>query len=181
MAEPLVEQVVEVSEQAELQELIIMKLAIAPPKRVAAGVALNAPLVVTFDTSKLRGRRDRHQEETLEMSGFWAFLSLVSEDCGHSLAPPDKDLPPSQPLLLGKKMDSVHIVPPGAQQEREDLFAYASFPNVAVTARGRFCLMVSIIDCNRCVMSHMNQRILKEDQRGGQSNTCPPFRRIRRY
>ena len=116
-----------------------MELAVGAPSRMAAGVALNAPLVVTFDASRLRGGRDAKQTEEPELSGIFAFLSLMSEDRREHIAPPDDQ------LLRGKKTDSVHL----QELENDDTLAYAAFPNVAITKTGRYCFMISVIDINR--------------------------------
>ena len=159
-SEPAVERVageaVEASEElalrADIGELPYeMRLAISPPSRVAAGVALNAPLVVTFDASKLRQRCDPTQEDDPDISGLFAFLSLVTEDRRQSLAPPQNQSVPDPQLMLGRKSDSVHLANPldPDQEPEDDHFAWASFSDIAITRPGRYCFKISVIDLNR--------------------------------
>jgi hypothetical protein len=121
-----------------------MELAISPPSRVAVGITLDTPLVVTFNASEMRGRRASEEEQGFEMEGIWAFLSLVTEDRSRSLAPPRDD------LVRGKRVDSVHRLHRDEEQDaKNETVAYASFPDIAITKPGRYCFRVSVIDINR--------------------------------
>jgi hypothetical protein len=118
-----------------------MELAITPPRLIAAGVKLELPLVVTFRPSSVR-RQVRGGREVSDFSGVWAFVSLMTEDRRESLAPPQKD------LLRGHVSDSIH---PLEQEEATEgqPFAYAKFPELAITRPGRYCFRVNIIDMNQ--------------------------------
>lgn len=127
-----------------------MELAIAPPARVAAGVMLDRPLVVTFSTSTPAVAEELIEEGTLEkgqpmalpgLSGIWAFLSLTSPDMQESIAPPRTD------LLQGRTADSIH--PVYQEQEGEHAtIAYATFPELVITQPGQYRIKVNIIDMN---------------------------------
>jgi hypothetical protein len=118
-----------------------MELATAPPRRMAAGVTLEAPLVVTFSTSTPR-RRESTVNDPTNLSGVWAYVSLMNEDRSESLAPPQND------LLRGRTLDSIHpITQRGGGQTQP--FAYATFPDLSITRPGRYCFKVNVIDMNR--------------------------------
>jgi hypothetical protein len=121
-----------------------LKLAIKPPRRIAAGVALEAPLVVTLGTSKPQ-EEDQDYDPESELGGTWAFLSLVSEDRRQPLAPPRTS------LMTGSKSDSVHITyPSSTDHEPEDNpLAYSSFRDIKITKAGKYCFMISLVDLNR--------------------------------
>lgn len=143
------------SPTAEVQEpLYEMELAITPPRRIAAGVMLEAPLVVTFSTSKEK-KRALEAGEMTDLSGIWAFVSLMKDDRSESLAPPRKD------LLRGRTTDSIH---PIGQKESgdEQPFAYARFPGLTITEPGRYCFKVNIIDMNKYVKSTRSGLTLPE-------------------
>lgn len=117
-----------------------MELAIRPPRRIAAGLELETPLVVTFSQSKAKGRV-LGMGDVQDVSGVWAFVSLMTEDRSESLAPPQKG------LLRGQTADSIH---PFERDQGGDAqpFAYATFPDLAITRPGRYCFRVNIIDMN---------------------------------
>jgi hypothetical protein len=114
-----------------------MELAIAPPSRMPARRQLAVPVVVTFKSSKLKQRANANGGR--DLSGVWAYLSLMNEDCSTSLAPPRKD------LLGGNPAASIHALAPGVD-EAGGSFAYAMFPGLSVTVPGRYCFRISIID-----------------------------------
>ena len=121
-----------------------MELAIAPPSRIAAGVALHMPLVVTFTTATSTniGKQENGATITLpNLSGVWAFVSLTTPDMQQSLAPPRTD------LLRGNIADSLHPVHREQAGERPTI-AYARFPGLAITQPGRYRIKVNIIDMN---------------------------------
>lgn len=129
------------SEQEDAEFPHDMELAIKPPRRIAAGVKLENPLVVTFSTSRSKGRGNGIAEMQ-DVSGVWAYVSLVTEDQRESLAPPQKG------LLRGQTADSIH---PFHRDEVGDgqPFAYATFPDLAITKPGRYCFRINIIDMNK--------------------------------
>lgn len=121
-----------------------MELAITPPRRIAAGVKLETPIVVTFSPSKLK-KRALVPGESKDLSGVWAFVSLMTEDRSLSLAPPQTD------LLRGHMADSIHPIAHDDGRE-EQPFAYATFPGLEITRPGRYCFRVNIIDMNQYVL-----------------------------
>ena len=116
-----------------------MELAVAPPRRIAAGVKLEKPLVVTFSVSKAKHRAF---VPGTDLSGIWVFVSLMTEDRRQSLAPPQSG------LLKGQTTDSIHPIPREEVGE-EQPFAYATFPGLEITRPGRYCFKVNIIDMNQ--------------------------------
>jgi hypothetical protein len=114
-----------------------MELAIAPPSRLPARRQLAVPVVVTFKLSKLKQQANAQQGE--DLSGVWAYLSLMTEDGSTSLAPPRKD------LLGGSPAASIHALAPEVEGSGGS-FAYAMFPGLSVTVPGRYCFRISIID-----------------------------------
>ncbi|KIX09625.1 uncharacterized protein Z518_00706 [Rhinocladiella mackenziei CBS 650.93] len=121
-----------------------MELAIAPPSRVAAGVAFHTPLVVTFSSPKPTTDGKEENRETVvlpDMSGVWAFVSLTTPDMQQSLAPPRAD------LLRGKTADSIHPIHQEQEGERSTI-AYATFPGLKITQPGQYRIKVNIIDMN---------------------------------
>ena len=113
-----------------------MELAIAPPNRIPAGSQLGAPLVVTFQASKLKRRPATAEDH--DLSGVWAYISLTSEDKSRVLAP-------STELLQGNPAATIYPL------NAENVFAYAVFPGLKISTPGRYCFRVNIIDMNRCV------------------------------
>ncbi|KAJ9602149.1 hypothetical protein H2200_013269 [Cladophialophora chaetospira] len=122
-----------------------MEFAVTPPRRVAAGMRLQIPLVVTFSgTSNTRDDR-RVNGETValsDFSGMWIYLSLTTADMRESLAPPRND------LFSGRKADSIHQVY-CEQDSNRPTIAYATFPDVLFTRPGSYRLKVAVIDMNQ--------------------------------
>lgn len=124
-----------------------MELALAPPNRIPAGTKLGAPLVVTFKASKLKRRpATAGGGDGRDLSGVWAYISLMNEDKSRSLAPPRTD------LLRGDPAASIY---PLATESGRDSFAYATFPDLSITTPGRYCFRINIIDMNRCVQRYV--------------------------
>jgi hypothetical protein len=125
-----------------------MELAIAPPPKIAAGVMLEIPIVVTFSaaTSPEDGKQENQDgNEPIvlgDLSGVWAFVSLTTPDMEQSLAPPRTD------LLRGRTADSIHPINEEQDGERPTL-AYATFSDIAISEPGQYRLKVNIIDMNR--------------------------------
>ncbi|RMZ91483.1 hypothetical protein DV736_g1281, partial [Chaetothyriales sp. CBS 134916] len=122
-----------------------MQLAIPPPNRIAAGIALKTPLVVTFNASNLVGQdHSSKRDQDVGVSGIWAILSLWTEDRRRNLAPPDTR------LMQGTKTASVQLAVPGDSKHQldKDIYAYVTFPGITITQPGRYCLMVSVVDLN---------------------------------
>jgi hypothetical protein len=121
-----------------------MEFAVVPPSRVAAGVRLRYPLVVTFSSGS-SPPRDKHAIWTpcvlRDLSGIWVFLSLTTADTRENLAPPRED------LFSGKRADSIHPVQLEQMGDRPTL-AFATFPDLVFTKTGRYRIRVNIIDMN---------------------------------
>jgi hypothetical protein len=116
-----------------------MELAVAPPNRIPAGTQLGAPLVVTFKASKLKRRPATAESE--DLSGVWAYISLVSEDQSRILSLPRTN------LLRGEPAASIYPL----SHEASEPFAYALWPSLAITTPGRYCFRINVIDMNRFV------------------------------
>ncbi|KAJ9497680.1 hypothetical protein H2202_006713 [Exophiala xenobiotica] len=125
-----------------------MELAVAPPPKIAAGVILEIPIVVTFSaaTSPEDGKQENQDgKEPIvlgDLSGVWAFVSLTTPDMEQSLAPPRTD------LLRGRTADSIHPINEEQDGERPTL-AYATFSDIVISEPGQYRLKVNIIDMNR--------------------------------
>ncbi len=125
-----------------------MELAIAPPPKIAAGVTLQIPIVVTFSTTTTPGDEKQESQGAHEpvvlpdLSGVWAIVSLTTPDMEQSLAPPRTD------LLRGRTADSIHPINEEQDGERRTL-AYATFSDIVITEPGQYRLKVNIIDMNR--------------------------------
>ena len=116
----------------------VMDLAVAPPSKVKVGVALDTPLVVTLSALSSQPHEVVDTTRQTDMSGIWAFLSLVTEDL-RSLAPPRVD------LLSGNLADAIHpLLAPTEDQERP--FAYVTFPDLTISEAGRYRFKVTLID-----------------------------------
>ncbi|KAK5198437.1 hypothetical protein LTR99_007312 [Exophiala xenobiotica] len=124
-----------------------MELAVAPPPKIAAGVILEIPIVVTFSaaTSPEDGKQETQDgKEPIvlgDLSGVWAFVSLTTPDMEQSLAPPRTD------LLRGRTADSIHPINEEQDGERPTL-AYATFSDIVISEPGQYRLKVNIIDMN---------------------------------
>ncbi|ETI24736.1 hypothetical protein G647_04106 [Cladophialophora carrionii CBS 160.54] len=121
-----------------------MELAVAPPPRVAVGVRLCTPLVVTFkgsSTAKDQRQEDPKERTLPDLSGIWVYLSLTTADMEKSLAPPREN------LFCGKRADSVHPVYHEQEVDRPTI-AYAIFPDLVIKEPGSYRVRVSIIDMN---------------------------------
>jgi hypothetical protein len=122
----------------------MMELAVAPPTRVAVGVRLRTPLVVTFigtSTARNDGQEDAGECVLPDLSGIWVYLSLAAPDMEESLAPPREN------LFCGKRADSVHPVYHEQGFDRPTI-AYAVFPDLVIKEAGSYRVKVSIIDMN---------------------------------
>lgn len=100
--------------------------------------------MVTFKASKLKRRpaAAAGAGDGQDLSGVWAYISLMNEDKSRSLAPPRTD------LLRGEPAASIY---PLASEADRDTFAYAIFPDLEILKPGRYCFRINIIDMNRCV------------------------------
>ncbi|KAL8884413.1 MAG: hypothetical protein Q9192_006854, partial [Flavoplaca navasiana] len=110
-----------------------MHILIQPPVESRPGNILRPPTVVS-----LRKVGASHREEGLstDIIGYWAFVSVVSEDGLVALAPP------STSLISGTLAKSVHH---GRLTEAEEDVGHLAFPNLAINQTGRFRLRISLL------------------------------------
>jgi hypothetical protein len=124
-------------------EKVTMELAVAPPPRVASGVNLGTPLVVTFSGSSVAPEDEQQvdgQAFTLpNLSAIWVFLSLTTANMEETSATRRGD------LFCGKRADSMHQLY-CEQYEDRPILAYASFPNLVITQPGSYRVKVNVID-----------------------------------
>jgi len=116
-----------------------MEMVIRPLSAIKPGVVMHPPVVVALKTPTSRSERDIAYRDIGDVSGLWAFVSLVTEDQSQSLAPPRTD------LLLGGIVGSIHPVFDDSNPE-EPTVGYAIFPDLAITEPGTYCLRISLID-----------------------------------
>ena len=128
--------------QSERSLPFTMELALSPPEFVAAGIPLEPPVVVTFTTSETEKRRSSEARRLDDVTGVWAFVSLMSADQSQSLAPPRTD------LLLGRTTDSIHPVYQRQDGEAQTI-GYATFTDLAVSEPGRYCFRINLVDMNK--------------------------------
>ena len=119
-----------------------MEMVIRPLSAIKPGVTMHPPVVVALKAQTSRGERDGIYRELGDVSGIWAFVSLVTEDGNQSLAPPRTD------LLLGRIVDSIHPAFDNTNSEGPTV-GYAIFPDLAIAEPGRYCLRISLIDMDR--------------------------------
>lgn len=100
--------------------------------QIVAGRKMNVPVVVLFS---------RHSE----LGGLpgtddvWIYASLIAEK---------SDTPLKEDLLKGRRADSMHPLARGSSNRGGD-FAYASFPNLAISTPGRYRLRLTAVDMKR--------------------------------
>lgn len=129
-----------------------MELAIGPPSRIAAGVELQSPIVVTFAATKPEDHMAKDEGDngveaietmiTADFNGVWVLASLTTPQMDQSLAPPRTD------LLRGRTADSVHPISQEQEGDNPPL-AYATFSDIVITEPGQYRIKVYIIDMNR--------------------------------
>lgn len=107
-----------------------MRFATPVPPRFVAGRTLPLPVVVLFG---------QQTEAVPDSDDIWVFVSLVKEESGG---------PPQDDLLLGQRADSIHPLS-RRDSEGDRHFAYASFANLAVSARGRYRFRMTAVDMRR--------------------------------
>lgn len=128
-----------------------MELAIGPPSRMGAGLALQHSLVVTFTLANKEKEEDEEALRLHDLTGVWAFVSLTTPDMEQNLAPPRTD------LLRGQTADSIH--PILQEQEGDHLpLAYATFAGLIITEPGEYRLRINLIDMNALGESLGNTR-----------------------
>ena len=110
-----------------------MQIVIQPPVELRPGNILRPPTVVS-----LRKVGASHREEGLntDINGYWAFVSVVSEEGLVALAPP------STSLISGTLANSVHH---GRLTAAEDDVGHLAFLNLAINQTGRFRLRISLL------------------------------------
>jgi hypothetical protein len=132
-----------------------MELAVAPPPRMAAGVKLATPLVVTFSGSSGRREGSRGKDSIFalpDLSGIWVFLSLTTADMTQSLAPPRED------LFCGNKADSIHQVT-RPQGGNTPTVAYAMFQDLKIMHPGRYRIKVNLLDMDSYAFKKTSRKV----------------------
>lgn len=119
-----------------------MELAVAPPQCIVAELQLQFPIIVTFMAPELNRSPQQQDEPFADLSGVWAYISLVTEDARTSLAPP------STTLLNGRTADSIHVIQ-GGQNNFEQPFAFAAFTKIIVNEPGKYRFRVNLVDMNK--------------------------------
>lgn len=119
-----------------------MDLVVRPVPTIRPGVVMHPPIVVALKVSASRNERDMSYRDIGDVSGIWAFASLLSEDQSQSLAPPRND------LLIGSVAGCIR---PVIDQPANDnlTVGYAIFSDLAIAEPGTYCLKISLIDTDR--------------------------------
>lgn len=119
-----------------------MDLIIRPVQVIKPGVVMNPPIVLALKAPASRSGRNSAYRDVGDVSGIWAFVSLVSEDQSRSLAPPRND------LLIGSVARCIRPVLDGTHSG--DLtVGYAVFSDLAIAEPGTYCWKISLIDMDR--------------------------------
>lgn len=109
---------------------------------IKPGVVMNPPIVLALRAPASRSERNSARRDIGDVSGIWAFVSLVSEDRSRSLAPPRND------LLIGSVARCIR--PVLDETNPEDLtVGYAVFSDLAIAEPGTYCWKISLIDMDR--------------------------------
>ena len=115
--------------ELECHNDLTMEFANPMPSRIAAGQAIEIPVVVLF----------RHKTKPApDMNNIWVFVSLINEESGGA---------PQEDLLQGQRADSIHLL--GDENGKDGNFAYASFANLVVSTRGRYRFRMTAVDMKR--------------------------------
>lgn len=127
-------------EEAEPQSDLTMRFATPVPPQFVAGRTSPLPVVVLFG---------HHTEAVPDTNDIWVFVSLVKEESGG---------PPQEDLLLGQRADSIH---PLSKRDSNGgrHFAYASFANLAISARGRYRFRMTAVDMRRYGVLHQGSEL----------------------
>jgi len=119
-----------------------MDLVIRPMQAIKPGVVIHPPIVLALKAPVSRSERNSACRDIGDVSGIWAFVSLVSEDQSRSLAPPRND------LLVGSVARCIR--PVLDEPNPEDLtVGYAVFSDLAIAEPGTYCWKISLIDMDR--------------------------------
>jgi hypothetical protein len=119
-----------------------MDLVIRPVQAIKPGVVMHPPIVLALKAPASRSEKNSARRDMGDVSGIWAFVSLVSEDQSRSLAPPRND------LLVGSVARCIR--PVLDETNPEDLtVGYAVFSDLAIAEPGTYCWKISLIDMDR--------------------------------
>jgi hypothetical protein len=119
-----------------------MDLVIRPMRAIKPGVVMHPPIVLALKAPASRSEKNSARRDMGDVSGIWAFVSLVSEDQSRSLAPPRND------LLVGSVARCIR--PVLDETNPEDLtVGYAVFSDLAIAEPGTYCWKISLIDMDR--------------------------------
>lgn len=110
-----------------------MHIDVQPPSEARSGNVLDPPTRISL---RPHGVERGEEVRIADISGYWAFISVVSEDGTTTLAPP------STSLLSGTLVAPVHeACPNGDEQEAGHL----SFENLTINQPGNFRLRISLL------------------------------------
>jgi len=119
-----------------------MDLVIRPMQAIKPGVVMHPPIVLALKAPASRRERNSTRRDIGDVSGIWAFVSLVSEDQSRSLAPPRND------LLIGSVARCIR--PVLDETNPGDLtVGYAVFSDLAIAEPGTYRWKISLIDMDR--------------------------------
>jgi hypothetical protein len=119
-----------------------MDLVIRPVQTIKPRVVMHPPIVLALKAPASQSGRNSARRDIGDVSGIWAFVSLVSEDQSRSLAPPRND------LLIGSVARCIR--PVLDETHPEDLtVGYAVFSDLAIAEPGTYRWKISLIDMDR--------------------------------
>ena len=108
-----------------------MNVIVEPPPQVRPGQVLSPPVVIRLE-------RAETEENDINPSLLFAFVSITSEDGSTSLAPPRND------LIAGNLSDSVHTLDSDTESDDEEV-GFLSFPDLRIQDPGSYRLRVSLM------------------------------------
>lgn len=119
-----------------------MDLVIRPMQAIKPGVVMHPPIVLALKAPASRSEKNSARRDIGDVSGIWAFVSLVSEDQSRSLAPPRND------LLVGSVARCIRPALDETNPEGSTV-GYAVFSDLAIAEPGTYCWKISLIDMDR--------------------------------
>ena len=119
-----------------------MDLVIRPVTTIRPGVVMHPPIVLALKATTSESQGDIAYRDIGDVSGMWAFVSLISEDKSQSLSPPRSD------LLMGSVANRIRPILDGSDPE-DSIVGYAVFSDLAIAEPGTYRLKISLIDMDR--------------------------------
>lgn len=104
-----------------------MEIIVQPPALVQPASILFPPLVIALQSRDVK--RQSGAREMGDISGVWAFASLITEDASGTLVPPRTE------LFNGRTADSIHIARSQCGKTHSD-WGYAIFSDLRITQPG---------------------------------------------